>query len=163
MVTRVAEAALAAGASPVLVVTGHDRERVEAALAGRPLRFIHAADHAEGLSASLRAGLDALPSGIDGVLVCLGDMPLVDASAMRRLIDAFDPASGQDIVRPVHDGRPGNPVLWARRHWAAMRALEGDSGARALLRTRAEAVRPVPMDDDAVLRDFDTPASLAAG
>jgi molybdenum cofactor cytidylyltransferase len=77
MVARVVDNVLGSHARPVVVVTGHERERVEAALAGRPVLFAHAEDYAEGLSASLKAGLAALPPGLDGVVVCLGDMPLV--------------------------------------------------------------------------------------
>ena len=160
MVARVADHALASGAETVIVVTGHQREAVEAALAGRPLRLVHAPDHAEGLSASLRAGLDAVPEEAEGVLVLLGDMPLVTEATLDRLIGAFDPVAGHAIVQPVHAGVPGNPVLWAREFLPEMRALTGDAGAKPLLRRHAARVARVEVADDSVLRDFDTEDSL---
>ena len=84
LVRIVAEAALASRARPVLVVTGHQRERVEAALAGLPVEFVHNPAFAGGLGTSLRAGIAALPAQADGAIVCLGDMPQVDATMIDR-------------------------------------------------------------------------------
>ena len=160
MVARVVDQVLASRARPVLVVTGHREPDIRAALAGRPVTFVTAQDYATGLSASLRAGLAAVPAGVPAALVVLGDMPLVTAGSIDRLIDAYDPDEGRSIVAPVHDGRLGNPVLWDRRYFPAMMALTGDNGARALLKQHAEAVAELPLDDT-VLRDFDTVESLA--
>ncbi|MGY4800976.1 nucleotidyltransferase family protein, partial [Teichococcus aerofrigidensis] len=146
---------------PVIVVTGHERERVEAALAGCAVRLVAAPDYAAGLSASLRAGLAAVPEAAEGVLVCLGDMPLVTTAMLDRLIEAFDPEEGRAIVLPTHAGQQGNPVLWARRFLPEMQRLTGDAGARRLLIAHAEQVAEVELED-AVLRDFDTPEALRA-
>ena len=159
MIARVVDAVLASRARPVLVVTGHRASEVEAALAGRPVRFVQAAEYAAGLSASLRAGLAAVPTAAPGALIVLGDMPLVTSPTIDRLIETFDPDEGRTIVVPTHGGQMGNPVLWDRRFFPAMMALTGDSGARALLRQNAEAVAELPTDAT-VLRDFDTPESL---
>ena len=83
LVRIAAEQALASRASPVIVVTGHQRERVERALAGLPVTFVHNPDFAEGLSTSLKAGIAAVPAEADGAIVCLGDMPQVSADADR--------------------------------------------------------------------------------
>ncbi|UPG71484.1 molybdopterin-binding/glycosyltransferase family 2 protein [Roseomonas gilardii subsp. gilardii] len=161
MIARTVDHVLASRADPVIVVTGHERERVEAALAGRPVRFVHAPDHAEGLSASLRAGLEAVPEDSEGALVCLGDMPLVGPGTLDRILDGFDPAAGRSVVQPVHEGQPGNPVLWGREFFAEIRALTGDRGARGLLARHAAHLATVPVTEDSVLRDFDTPEALA--
>ena len=162
MVARVVDNVIASGIGPVTVVTGHARAEVEAALAGRDVRFVSAEDYAEGLSASLKAGLSALPPQVEGVLICLGDMPLVTPTAIGRLLAAFDPEEGRAIVMPTHGGQQGNPVLWAREFIPEMMALTGDAGARRLIRRHAERVAEVEMPDDAVLRDFDTPEALNA-
>lgn len=160
MVARVVDSLLASRARPVLVVTGHRAAEVQAALANRPVSFIAAADYAEGLSASLRAGLAAVPASTAAALVVLGDMPLVTAATVDRLVDSYDPEEGRSIVVPTHAGQLGNPVLWDRRYFPAMMALRGDTGARALLRQHADAVAEIAIDDT-VLRDFDTVESLA--
>jgi molybdenum cofactor cytidylyltransferase len=160
MIARVVDEVLASHARPVIVVTGHDRERVEEALAGRPVLFVHAEDYARGLSASLKAGLAALPPEAEGVMVCLGDMPLVTAEMMDRLLAAFDPDEGRAIVLPTYRGKQGNPMIWARRFLPEMMAISGDVGARHLLGAHLDVVHEVEMPTDAVLRDFDTADSL---
>jgi molybdenum cofactor cytidylyltransferase len=158
MVTRVVDNVLASSARPVIVVTGHHADEVRGVLAGRDVKFVHA----EGLTESLKAGLAALPEDASATMVCLGDMPLVGGPALNRLIAAYDPDEGRTIVVPVHDGRQGNPFLLDRRYVAEMMELTGDSGARSLLKRHIENVAEVAMEDDAVLRDFDTADSLAS-
>ncbi len=161
MVARVAAAAEASQAGPVVVVTGHDREKVEAALAGRDLTLVHNPDHAAGLSTSLHRGLAALPDEIDGVVVCLGDMPRVTPAVIDKLIAAFSPLEGRAICVPTWQGKRGNPVLLAKRFLPEVQAISGDIGAKALIGEYPEAVAEVPMADDAVLLDVDTPDALA--
>ena len=79
LVRIAAEQALASRASPVIVVTGHQHEQVEAALAGLPVKLVHNPDYTEGLGTSLKVGIAAVPEDADGAIVCLGDMPQVDA------------------------------------------------------------------------------------
>jgi molybdenum cofactor cytidylyltransferase len=161
MVCRVVDNVLSSGARPVLVVTGHRTEEVRAALGNRPVGFVHAEDFARGLSASLKAGIAALPEAAAAALVCLGDMPLVTGRMMDRLIAAWDPDEGRAIVVPTHQGRVGNPILWSRSYFREILELDGDTGARALMRRHEEAVVEIDIGDDAVLRDFDTVDSLA--
>jgi molybdenum cofactor cytidylyltransferase len=162
MIARVVDNVLASRARPVIVVTGHEAEAVRTALPGREVVFAHNADYAQGLSSSLRVGIDALPPDVDAALVCLGDMPLVTAPMLDRLMAAFDPDEGREIVLPTFRGKQGNPMLWGRRFFAAMRQVTGDVGARHLAGEHGEAVHEVEMADDAVMRDFDTTEALAA-
>ena len=162
LVRIVAEQALASRASPVIVVTGHQRERVERALAGLRVTLVHNPDFADGLSTSLKTGIAAVPADADGAIVTLGDMPQVSAALLDRLIAAFDPEHGALVVVPTFDGKRGNPVLWARRFFSDLMAVEGDVGARHLIAGYAEAVTDVPVDDAAALTDIDTPEALIA-
>jgi molybdenum cofactor cytidylyltransferase len=152
--------ALASRASPVVVVTGHQREHVEAALQGAKVKTVHNPDYAEGLSTSLRTGLNALPADVDGVVVLLADMPQVDVTLIDRLIAAFDPEKGALAVVPTIEGKRGNPVLWSRRFFPELAAVEGDVGARHLIGRYAEAVVEVPVTGSAALADVDTPEAL---
>ncbi len=161
MVARVVDNLLSSAARPVIVVTGHRAEEVSAAIAGRPVQMVHAADYADGLSASLRAGIAAVPDAASAALVCLGDMPLVTGRMIERLIEVYDPDEGRSVVVPTCRGKVGNPVLWDRRFFPDIAGLVGDVGARALLERHSEYVAQVELGDDAVLRDFDTVESLA--
>jgi molybdenum cofactor cytidylyltransferase len=162
LVRIVVEQALASHARPVVVVTGHQRERVEAALSGLPVTIVHNPDFADGLGGSLRTGIAALPAEVDGAIVCLADMPQVDGALIDRLIGALDPDHGALVVVPTIDGKRGNPVVWSRRFFPDLMAVEGDVGARYLIGRYPEAVAEVPLSGTAVLTDVDTPEALAA-
>jgi molybdenum cofactor cytidylyltransferase len=161
MIARVVDAVLASKAGAPLVVTGHQADRVMASLGGRAVTVVPAINFEAGLSASLGAGIAALPASCPAVLVCLGDMPLVTTSLIDQVIDAYDPTEGRLIVVPTYHGKRGNPVLWDRRFFPDIMALSGDTGARALLLRHAEHVAEIAVDTDAILRDFDTPETLA--
>jgi molybdenum cofactor cytidylyltransferase len=162
LVQRAVDAALASQADPVIVVTGFQHDRVEAALATAEVALVHNPNYAAGLSTSLRRGLAALPEAVDGVVVCLGDMPQVSAAVIDRLIAAFDPLEGRAICLPTWQGKRGNPVLFARHFFAEIQTIAGDLGAKALIGEYPEAVCEVAMADDGVLCDVDTPEALTA-
>ena len=117
---------------------------------------------ADGLSTSLKTGIAAVPDTADGAIVCLGDMPQVDAALIDRLIAAFDPENGALIVMPTIAGKRGNPVVWSRRFFPELAQLDGDVGARHLIGSYQEAVAEVPVSGKAALTDVDTPDALRA-
>lgn len=156
------EQALSSRAKPVIVVTGHERDKVEQALNGLNVRFVHNPDYANGLAGSVKTGIAAVPAESDGAIVCLGDMPQVDSTLIDRLIASFDPERGALVVMPSIDGRRGNPVVWSRRFFNDLMAITGDIGARHLIGQYAEAVVEVPVTGEAALTDVDTPESLSA-
>ena len=156
------EQVLGSRAKPVIVVTGHQRDRVERALAGLPVTFVHNPAYADGLSTSLKAGIAAVPAEADGAIVALGDMPQVSATLIDRLLASFDPERGALVVVPILDGKRGNPVVWSRRFFPDLMAVEGDVGARHLIGGSAEAVTEVAVEDAAALTDIDTPEALIA-
>ncbi|MGA7487016.1 MAG: molybdopterin-binding/glycosyltransferase family 2 protein [Xanthobacteraceae bacterium] len=160
LVRIAAEEALASRANPVIVVVGHQRDEVARALAGLPVELVHNPDFAQGLGTSLKAGIAAVPADAEGAIVCLGDMPQVDAGLIDRLIAAFDPDRGALVVTPTFEGKRGNPVLWSRRFFPDLMAIEGDVGARRLIGRYGEAVVEVPLHGRAALVDIDTPEAL---
>jgi molybdenum cofactor cytidylyltransferase len=162
LLLRTVDAALSSRARPVVVVTGHEAERVRAALGPRAVAIAHNPDYGKGLSTSVRCGLAALPPEVDAALICLGDMPRIGAGLLDRLIQAFNPIEGRAICVPAWQGKRGNPVLWGRQFFAEMAALTGDVGAKHLMAEHPELVTEVPADDDGVLADVDTPEALAA-
>jgi molybdenum cofactor cytidylyltransferase len=162
MVARVAQRLLSSHARPIVAVLGNQADAVDAALGKLPVERVRNPAFAEGLSTSLKRGLAALPADIDGVVVCLGDMPLVTGRDLDRLIAAFNPLEGRAIIVPARRGKRGNPVLWARRFFPEMAGLAGDVGAKHLIGEHAELVYEVEMDSDGVLVDVDTPDALAA-
>jgi len=160
LVRIVTEQALASKASSVVVVTGHQAEEVRRVLEGLDVTFAHNPQFATGLATSVKAGIAAVPGDADGAIVCLGDMPLIDATLIDRLIGAFAPDRGALITLPASEGRRGNPVLWSRRFFAELMTLEGDIGARHLIERHAEAVAEVAVEGPSAFLDIDTPEAL---
>lgn len=161
MVRRVARVAIASGASPVIVVTGHEAEGIADALRGLDVSLVHNPDYAAGMSTSLRAGLAALPAGTSGALICLGDMPWVEVSILDALIAAFSVNGPQSICAPVHHGRRGNPLLWGAAYFPEMMALTGDAGAKSLLARHKAQIVEVEVATDGIFADADAPSDLA--
>ena len=160
MVRAVVDELAGSSVRPVVVVTGHEAERVEEALAGAGVCLVHNPEYRQGLSGSIRAGLAALPESAEAAVICLGDMPLVTSAHVDRLVAAFDPAEGREICVPVFEGKRGNPVLFARRFFDEIAGVRGDVGARHLIGEYEEYVCEVAMGDRAVLVDVDSPQAL---
>jgi nicotine blue oxidoreductase len=145
----------AGGADPVLVVTG----AVPVSLAD--VRTVHNPHWRSGMGSSLAAGLRALATTDCGAaVIALADQPLVGAEAVRRLIAAYE--GGASVVVAAYAGRPRNPVLIPRVHWAAVAELAtGDTGARPFLRAHPELVTLIECGDTGSPDDVDTPEDLA--
>lgn len=148
------------GVDEVVVVLGRDADDVAAVLPTGVRRVVNA-EFAQGISTSIRRGVEAAGDN-DAVIIALGDMPLVAAQTLGRMIAAFNPTEHRSIIAPSHRGQFGNPVLWGREHFPRLMALSGDKGARSLIADlKSEAVE-IAVDDPGVLMDADTPEALEA-
>lgn len=146
------------GCAPVLVVLGAHADLVRRTV---PLpTTVCNPLWSTGMGSSLRAGLAALPSDVDAVVVALADQPLVGAGTVARLVSAG--RAGALAAVASYAGRPRNPVLFARSVFEDVAAsVTGDRGARDWLRSHPDLVVPVPCDDVGDPTDVDTPADLA--
>jgi molybdenum cofactor cytidylyltransferase len=162
LVRHAVEAAVASAADPVVVVTGNGAGDIENALSGLKVEIVNNPDFPKGLSSSLRKGINALPDDCDGAVILLGDMPDVTPALIDKLVAAFDPGEERAICVATRHGKRGNPVLWARRFFPEMTAIEGDVGARHLIAQYGELVCEVEAADDGPLIDIDTPQALEA-
>ena len=153
-------AARAAPAQFVTLVTGADAEAVAACARGFDpgVRVVHAADHAQGMAASLRAGIASLEPGLDGAFVFLGDMPRVPHAVLAPLAAAIE--AGAPAAAPVFAGQRGNPVVLGRALFGDVAALRGDVGARPILQGLGAALAQVEAPDDGVLFDVDVREDL---
>lgn len=161
LVRIAAAAALKSKAASLTVVTGHRADDVRAALDGLDVKLVHNPDHMQGLSTSLRAGIESLPPDVDGVIVLLADMPGVGTATIDRLIEAFRPDEGVLVVVPTFKGKRGNPVVWSSRFFQALAAVQGDTGGRHLIGEHPDAVAEVEIGESVAV-DVDTPDALAA-
>ena len=159
MIRRVAASVLESGVSSVIVVTGYEADRIVDALNGLDVTIVTNPSYADGLSTSLKAGLEAVSPTADGALICLGDMPEVEVPVVQALLAAF--TGPVAICVPAHRGQRGNPVLWGRNYFADMMALTGDAGAKPLMARHANRLIEVEVATDSIFEDVDSPADLA--
>ncbi len=159
MIVATVENVLASGVDEVIVVTGHESEKVVAALGGMKVRRVHNPDFESGMASSLRVGVEAVKSA-DAAVIILGDMPRVPAAVIDRLIAAFNPTEHRSIVVPTHKGQFGNPVLWGSEHFELLTGMQGDKGARSLIAGLKSEATEIEADAG-VLMDADTPDDLA--
>ncbi len=161
LIRHVVDAIAASQLAAVTVVLGHEAERVRSASLGAAVHFVVNADFAGGLSTSLKAGLAALPPEMEGAMIFLGDMPDITPGLIDRMIAAFDPDAGRDIIVPKRLGLQGHPVLWGRRFFPSIsREAQGDCGAKRVLEERAAFIAEVEAESDGVLLDLDTPEAF---
>lgn len=155
LVAHAVRVALAAAVDEVLVVVGHDADRVRRALPrDARVRAVTNPDPATGIASSLRCGVDALGDDVGALVVLLGDQPGVSPQAVRAVVDALP---GHQAARIRYRDRPGHPVAFARGAFGELGRLEGDVGARDLLDRldTAEVAFDAPSPTD-----VDTPADL---
>jgi molybdenum cofactor cytidylyltransferase len=148
------DAAAGSGLDEVIVVLGHDSERVASALTLPPgIWVVVNREYEAGQSTSLRAGLESVDPEAEAAAILLGDQPLLTPPAISKVLDAFR-ASEATIVRALWQGTPGHPVVLARSEWDSIKKLRGDKGARDLVATSAR-VEVVEMGEPPV-EDVDT-------
>lgn len=162
------------GADPVLVVTGAAPELGLASGLG-VVHTVHNPAWQTGMGSSVRVALTALDAAeadrvavadgaalaeVGAAVIALADQPLIGAAAVGRLIDAY--RAGASVAVAAYEGKPRNPVLIAREHWAdVIASATGDTGARGFLRARPDLVTLVECGDAGSPEDVDTPADLA--
>jgi molybdenum cofactor cytidylyltransferase len=152
-IRKVARTALEANLSPVVVITGAHADLVEAALENLLIGAIRNPDWRNGQSSSIRAGLNALPPHVDGVVLLLADQPQVTPHLIRALVERHAEKRAA-IVAPLAADRRANPVLFDRGTFEDLRGLTGDVGGRAIFSNHQ--VDYIPWLDESLLFDVDT-------
>lgn len=161
MIARVVETVRASSVGTIHVVVGHQSERMKEALRSFDITVIDNPHYEEGMSSSVAAGIESLPSTTDAALVVLGDMPLLSTSVLMALVQAYRRAP-ELITIPCMNGKRGNPVLWPRRYFGRLVRLQADSGGRALFKEFADQLQFVDVGTDAIFMDVDTADALDA-
>lgn len=162
LLRRTVRSLLASEVQEVVVVLGHQAAVVRPLIEDLDVGIVLNAHHEEGQMTSVHAGLAALSDAGDGVMICLGDQPLMTAMDFDALIRAFRERTDGSILVPVHRGRRGNPIILATAHHRQI--LEGDRnlGCRKLIEKNPHLVATVDLGSDHVVVDLDTPDDYTA-
>lgn len=161
LVRRAAEQLVSSRVDRIIAVTGYEADLVRAALTGLDLQFAENTHYARGMASSIKCGLAILGENASGAMIVLADMPGTRQALLNELIGIFEEEHCEKIVYPEReDGSQGNPVIWPSRYFSELRKLQGDVGARHLIRQYRDATQPVRVKANSVLDDIDTPGDL---
>lgn len=155
MVSHVVDQLMLSNASSVLVVTGNEAEHVRNSISQK-VKFAQNPYFELGLSSSLKVGISELPEDSDGVMICLGDMPYITTDNYDQLINSFEL---NKIIAPTSNGKVGNPLIFSEEYFGDFTKLEGDKGARKLLKEHQKNVIKIDLNTEAIFDDIDTPLS----
>ncbi len=163
LIEHVLDVSLRSHLDSLALVLGHESEKILAAL-GKKIHHprVTAAinhEHRDGMSGSLRLGLSLVRETHPSVMFLLGDQPFLDSDFINLLLARFR-ASEKKICVPVHQGKRGNPTIFSRHFYDLMMDIEGDVGAREIIRAHPENVLQVEVDNPLHLFDIDTQADL---
>lgn len=156
LIEHAAETLLAAGCQPVLVVLGAEKDKARARVKGLPVGIVECDDAKEGLSASIRAGVEALATAAPdaaGLLLALVDQPLVTAGLLERLIEAGREGG---LAASDYGEAIGPPAYFAREYFTELTTLRGDRGAKRILQAHRNRLRLVEFPGGALDVDRST-------
>ena len=154
-----------AGVEPIYLVVGSEAHAIEETLVGRAYTLIHHPGWQDGMGSSLAAGVQGIleREEPEGILVSVGDLAGLRPEWIGLLLKKFASlGDSKSLCVPTFEGRPGHPVLFGAAHFQALTQLSGDAGGKSILEANEAHVYHVAIENDAILRDLDTPADFEA-
>ena len=143
----------------VIVVIGHEAEKIRRKLNNFPLSFVYNPNFSEGMTTSIKSGVKEVSPDCDGYMICLADMPFINTSEINKLIHAYAQNRIKEkrlIVIPVYQGHRGNPVLFSTEFREDILEHKIEYGCKGVIMKNFESVKEIEMDDDSMLLDVDT-------
>ena len=143
----------------VIVVIGHEAEKIRRKLNNFPLSFVYNPNFSEGMTTSIKSGVKEVSPDCDGYMICLADMPFINTSEINKLIHAYAQNRIKEkrlIVIPVYQGHHGNPVLFSTEFREDILEHKMEYGCKGVIMKNFESVKEIEMDDDSMLLDVDT-------
>ena len=159
LLVKLATSVCASDVGQVLVVIGHEAEKIRGELNELPLNFVYNPNFSEGMTTSIKYGVKEVSNECDGLLICLGDMPFINTSEINKLIHAYvkNRIKGKGlIVVPVFKRQRGNPVLFSIEFRNDILEHKKESGCKEVIMKNSDSVMEIEMDDEKMLLDVDT-------
>ncbi len=159
LLVKLVASVCASDVGQVLVVIGHEAEKIRRELNEFPLNFVYNPNFSEGMTTSIKSGVKVVSHECDGLLICLGDMPFINTSEINKLIHAYvkNRIKGEGlIVVPVFKRQRGNPVLFSIEFRNDILEHKKESGCKEVIMKNSDSVMEIEMDDEKMLLDVDT-------
>ena len=144
----------------ILVVLGHEPHRVQDALAGREIHFVHNEAYATGMTSSIQAGVKQISPKSRGMMICLSDMPFISPPEYQEIIDAFllwREQQEQLILIPTYQQRRGNPVIFSDLYKDRLLQHADPNGCQGVVKAHKQYIKEWEMNTHHIFQDIDTP------
>ncbi len=145
----------------IIVVLGYQAERIAPLISAKPVKVVVNPDYQQGMSSSIKCGLNHAAKASDAVMIFLGDQPLISKEIIDKLVEAFA-NSKQGIVAPVYKGRRGHPVIFDARYKPELSRLAGDTGAKKIVEAHPEDTLEVEVNSESIITDINTKSDYRA-
>lgn len=145
-----------AGLEKIVVVLGHDSEKIISSHKNLNVDFIINADYIKGQLSSIQTAIKNFPNEVEAILICPVDRPLISSELVRMMVDQFIKLK-PPIVLPVNKNRRGHPIIFSSTLFAELLKAPIDVGARAVVWAHLNEVVEVPTDEEGILLNIDTP------
>jgi len=158
LIEHIVDTVFSSDVGEVVVVLGHEADRVKNVLVNRSIKFVYNDNYQIGMTTSIHAGVKAASSQTDGYMICLSDLPLIEPDELNHLVLAFEKAINQNdklIVIPIFEEQRGNPVIFSLRYKTDILDHKGLIGCKGIVKQNPDQVLEIEMDTDHVLRDID--------
>lgn len=167
LIVHAVDTLLASNIDEVIVVLGHETEKIRDQLErsiglankapGKPVRLVQNPDYQNGLSTSVRTGVEAVSPQAKGIMIYLADQPLLEPEDVNRIVAGFAAAKevNKSIVVPFFKGERGNPVILDASLRDSILGIAGDVGCKGVIKRYPEKVYAIEMENDHVVRDVD--------
>ena len=163
LLEHVLSAAIGSNLKNIYLVLGHHKDAILKTLSGlfdfSSLKVVFNPEYEKGLGRSLRAGMEAIDVTIPSVMFLLGDQPMVDSQMINNLLTNYW-NSEMEICAPTYGDRRGNPTIFSKIFYNRLKTIEGDVGAREIIRQHQAQVQYVPIENPLYFFDIDSLADL---
>jgi len=149
---------LASNTEKILVVLGYQADEIKRTIADKPVRIITNIAYENGMSTSIIAALKLLDIETEAIMIGLGDQPLIDSRTIDKLIDEYH-RQNKGIIIPLYHKKRGHPIIMNIKYKKELLEMTGDAGAREIIHRHQEDTLEVPVTDEGVCVDIDTPDS----
>ena len=157
LIEQVVSNTLQSKVAEVIVVLGHQAHVIAPLVADKPVKVVLNRDYQQGISSSIKCGLSHTSKDSDGVMIVLGDQPLIGKEIINKLVEAFA-RSRHGIVAPVYKRRRGHPVIFTIKYKTELSRLAGDIGAKEIVEAHPEDILEVEVNSESVITDIDNDA-----
>ena len=138
----------------LIIVVGHQKEIIGKLIdKNEKIKFVFNKNFENGMASSIKIGMDNLSEKTEAFFICLGDMPLVNQNVYNQLIKS---RNNREIIVPTYKGQQGNPVLFSKSIKKKIFTLQGDIGAKKILKTNESKILNVEINDQGITKDFNT-------